>query len=91
MESIVHDIERYAEMIQDDYENPLLAELKKGFHASSFDKDYSYTAVENRLPDTVIIETNRHIAVDFYQRFANRMRSMMQHAPQCELICFTGP
>lgn len=91
MKSIVHDIEQYAEMIRDDYKNPLLAELKKGFHASSFDQDYSYTIVENRLPDAVIIETNRHIAVDFYQRFANRMRSMMQHAPQCELICFTGP
>ena len=69
----------------------LLDELKKGFHASSFDRDYYYIAAENRLPDAVIIETNRHVAVDFYRRFAKRVRSMMEHAPQYELICFTGP
>lgn len=90
MKKIIKDIECCADMLQHDYANPLLDELKKGFHASSFDQDY-YIATENRLPDAVIIETNRHVAVDFYRRFAKQVRSMMKHAPQYEMICFTGP
>lgn len=91
MKEIIADMERCADMLQRDYDNPLLDELKNDFPAPCFDEDYFYTAKEKRPPDNVIIEKNRRVAVDFYRRFARRMRSMMEHAPQYELICFTGP
>lgn len=88
---ILDEIDRYADMIENDYHNPILDELKKRFHSSSFDPDYHYTDVENRLPDEVIIESNRSIAVRFYRHFSARMRAMMKCAPQYELISFEGP
>ena len=53
--------------------------------------DGYYMDPTDRLPDEVIIESNRDVAVSFYRRFTARMRAMMTHSPQYALITFEGP
>lgn len=91
MRRLLAEMECCADMLQSDYDNPLLDALKRGFCAESFDERYAQMATEGRPSAGAVIRANRHVAIDFYRRFARRMRSMMSHAPQFELICVCGP
>ncbi len=69
---ILDKMDRFADLLENNYHNPLLDGLKQGFRASSFDQDYYERPAKDRLPDDVLLETNRGIAVDFYRRFSKR-------------------
>lgn len=56
---MLDQIDRYAEMLDNDYENPLLEGLKQGFYAASFDNSYYCTSDEDRPNDEEILRQNR--------------------------------
>lgn len=82
-------IREHIQLLQTDYDNPKLDELKDGFYPSQFDSEYYYYRECPSKEET--IRKNIYVALDFYERFCNRMESMMKYAPQFDLISFMGP
>jgi hypothetical protein len=89
IKKMIATIREYAQLLQSDYDNPKLAPLKEGFYACQFDREYYY--YKERPSEDETIRNNIYVAIDFYERFCNRMERMMEHTPQFGLISFMGP
>ena len=90
--AMLDEIERCAVLLKEDYYNPLLDELKKKFSVYDFVPDLLRT--EKKFSDTEadqIIRENINVAIDFYRRFVKRIRLMMEHSADYNLISFMGP
>lgn len=37
------------------------------------------------------IKNHKHIAIDFYERFVERMETIMRESKGCDTIVFSGP
>lgn len=88
MDRMLKEIDDVALLLQTDYHNPKLVELKKGYSTFSMcsidDPDYgsnSDAAIERHIP----------VVIDFYGRFTSRMRKMMENNRNTSIISFMGP
>ena len=89
---MLDEIELCAGLLETDFDNPALTDLKNGFHPYTFDPDEN--RYQKKLTDQEkehLIRDNIGIALDFYERFVGRMRKMMRAADDYELISFMGP
>ena len=91
----LHKTERFNDLSVRSFDvryNPLLDELKKKFSVYDFVPDLLRT--EKKFSDTEadqIIRENINVAIDFYRRFVKRIRLMMEHSTDYDLISFMGP
>ena len=86
------DIEKCIDLLGKNYDDPYLEDVKKGYRWDSFVArevgiDEKLTSKEEKE----IIRSNIQVATDFYKRFVRRMRAMMDHSPDYNLITFMGP
>ena len=92
MKRMLDEISTVSELLKTDFDNPVLADIKKRFHPFTFDPDEN--RYQKKLTDfekEQLIRNNIHIDTDFYDRFVRRMRQMMENADNYELISFMGP
>lgn len=86
MRMMLDDIKATANLLQTNFDNPMLDEVKKRLCLGVYlPKDTPRVERNEALKDRI------HIAVDFYDRFCRRMEAMMNNSPQYELISFMGP
>ena len=99
IKAMIVEIRIFAEMFQNDYDNPALAEVKSRFNLYTFLSEKECWAIRDRdISNNIsqqekngMIRANIDIANDFYKRFCRRMESMMENAPQYDQISFEGP
>lgn len=90
--AMLADIEHCCYLLKTDYDNVELDGLKAKFHYYPFSP--VRIPLDRRLTEEeeqAIIRDNIHVATEFYDRFVSRMRGMMQHATDYNLISFMGP
>lgn len=83
MRKMIADMRLYADMLENDFDNPALDSLKTYFYYQSERK----TANEKQEE----IKQHTSLAIDFYRRLSARLEAMMKNAPDYEFICFFGP
>ena len=88
---MLDEIELCAGLLETDFDNPALTDLKNGFHPYTFDPDENRYQKKLTDEEEHLIRDNIGIALDFYERFVGRMRKMMRAADDYELISFMGP
>ena len=82
------DIVEMTWLLENDYYNPKLDELKNRF------KTYYMTnedEIDHNDNSPEAIKRNIGCVIDFYKRFVIRMKYMMESYPSCDVICFEGP
>lgn len=88
---MLEDIEKTAELLVADYENDALQQIKK--HISNYYMaEYGsgdYKIGKEKQPQD--FKNNAYIIVDFYTRFVDRMRKMLMHDQNANIICIEGP
>nr|MCR4819872.1 hypothetical protein [Elusimicrobiales bacterium] len=77
----------YADMLENDLENPALDKLKDSIAQGGADPQYPKSKEEKLKA----IKENVPVAIDFYRRLSARLEDMMKNAPDYEFICFMGP
>ena len=85
---MLSDIKQTVAMLQEDHNNPSLAQIKENWTLHRFtDKaKFELTAEElNEVEKRMVL-----IAVDFYERFCSRMENMLK-IPENDIVTFTGP
>lgn len=83
MRKMIADMRLYADMLENDFDNPALDSLKTYFYYQSERK----TANEKQEK----IKQHTSLAIDFYRRLSARLEAMMKNAPDYKFICFFGP
>ncbi len=92
MKVMLNDIEECCNLLKTDYDNPKLDDLKKHFSIYTFEPDLLYERKKlGKKKEAEIIKNNIYIAIEFYERFVHRMRTMMDNAKDYNLISFMGP
>lgn len=89
MRRMVEEIRETIVLLQTDYDNPKLMEVKKNYNPYTFSSEMSWDLSEEEGNET--IRKNIDLAIDFYTRFADRIESMLDEQPDCDLISFAGP
>lgn len=86
--NMVEEIRAASRLLQENYDDPVLDELKKEFSWSCYtEKNWQEVSEEEKNK----LRKNRvPMAVDFYERFCMRMEQMMT-CPGCDTISFAGP
>lgn len=89
MSEMLKEIEKAAAMLANDYDNEALEPIKADFHISymcEYEDPDRY-----RTDSKAAIREHIGVVIDFYDRFAARMRKMMTENPQTDLISINGP
>ena len=92
IERLLQDMERFAELLRTDYDNPAVQRQKQFFNdwellpTALYDKNNLTDAERERA-----VRENIGVVISFYERFARRLRSMMAAAADCDLITVMGP
>lgn len=92
IERLLQDMERFAELLRTDYDNPEVQRQKQFFNdwellpTALYDKNNLTDAERERA-----VRENIGVVISFYERFARRLRSMMAAAADCDLITVMGP
>lgn len=83
-------VRKIARLLVEDYDAPELEQIKARYSVYSFDSKAlgSHLSKEEQA---ALIKRNIHIAVAFYERFADRIESIMAHCPDCDIMVFSGP
>jgi len=89
MEKIVEEIRETVSLLQTDFDNPMLGEIKKNFSPYTFSPETSGKLSEKKKNE--LYQKNIDLAIDFYIRFADRIESMLVEQPDCNVISFAGP
>ena len=88
LQEIIEDIKHSANLLETDYNNSELDELKKNFSifymCAPDSEDY-------RLGNSNAIESHIDVVIDFYERFTKRLKQMIENNPQTFLISIMGP
>lgn len=86
--TLAEDIENAARLLREDFDNPILADLKKSFSIFYMcprdDKDY----IEGNSAN---IRNHIDVVTDFYGRFTRRILQMLDNNPDTDLISIMGP
>ncbi len=87
MREMLAEIMQTAELLENDYDNPALAEVKKGFSiyylCAPDEPDYIAHKEEN-------VENHKGVIIDFYKRFVARMYRMLDEYPMAHAISVLG-
>ena len=88
MRKMLLEIDEVATLLETDYNNPVLDDIKKGYYIFSMCSrdDPDYISHNNAA-----IEKHIHVVIDFYRRFTKRMRQMMDNNPNATIISVMGP
>ncbi|MBR7092297.1 MAG: hypothetical protein IKI50_03825 [Clostridia bacterium] len=92
MKRMLQDMEKCADLLEREYENPYLDGVKERYKWTAFNRNtdcWSKSPTDEEAKR--IVRDNVHVAVDFYRRFVRRLKAMMEHAPECQFISFSGP
>lgn len=88
MYDMLAEIDEVACMLETDYDNPALDEVKKEFSiyymCDEEDEDY-------KKGNSAAIKDHIDVVIDFYRRFTERVRKMMADCPRANLISIDGP
>ena len=84
MHTMLDEINETVDLIRHHYKDPRLDALKQSFKRN-ISRDISPSEQSRALKEYTLF------AADFYERFCRRMRLMMLHAPEFDLISFMGP
>lgn len=86
--AMAEDINKTAELLKTDFDDPSLAELKKSFSIFYMcprdHKDYIEGNSEN-------IKDHIDVVTDFYKRFTKRILQMLENNPETDVISIMGP
>lgn len=86
--AMAEDINKTAELLKTDYDDPSLAGVKKSFSifgmCSREDKGYGDNSPEN-------IRNHIDAVIDFYNRFSKRILQMLDNNPRTDIISIMGP
>lgn len=85
---MLQDVSCSADMLETDYDNPLLDNLKERFsiyYMCPCDSD------DYKLGNDQAIRSHVAVVIDFYRRFVNRLTLMMENNPETFLISIMGP
>lgn len=88
MYKMLKDIEETTELLEKDYNNEKLTKLKERFSIFYLceSNHLDYIARDNRS-----IEKHKGVIINFYTRFVERMRKMMENNPETNVISIMGP
>lgn len=89
MRKIIEEIRETIILLQTDFDNPKLGEIKKHFSPYTFSLETSSNLSKKKKNE--IYRKNIDLAIDFYTRFADRIESMLIEKPDCDVISFAGP
>ena len=81
-------IERIIEILKEDYENPILAELKSHFIAYTIFENAIISIDKEDRPQ--YIKENVSVIIGFYKEFQNRIEDLLMLNPEFDMICFMG-
>lgn len=85
---LAEDINKTAELLKTNFDDPSLADLKKSFSifymCPKDDKDYIEGNSEN-------IGNHIDVVIDFYNRFTKRILQMLDNNPETDIISIMGP
>lgn len=90
IQKMLADIKMISGLLEQDFDAPELEEIKANYHAYTFgarDLDEPLTDEQK----TEWIKNHKHIAIDFYERFVERMETIMRESKGCDTIVFSGP
>lgn len=89
MEEMCRDILKTVDMLTHDYYNSDLDAVKEEFCLlyMTNDDDEDHVA---KAPDAVV-KKHIYVVLDFYLRFVNRIRKMMDISPESDMIAISGP
>ena len=88
---MLYDIDYYASHLRDDPDDPEVKAVRDRFWSALF-LPYSKRFIDRSEEEKQhIISENIDVAVDFYERFTERMRVMLEQALDCMYISFEGP
>ena len=92
MREMIAEIRQCADLLENDYFNKILDPVKKNItpYFLNYRDGRTYPEIPKEEYDE-IVRKNIWPAIDFYRRFADRMETVMEHCPQCDLISFEGP
>ncbi len=86
--ALAEDINNVAELLKKDFDNPILADVKKSFSifymCPSDDKDY----IEGNSAN---IRSHIDVVTDFYNHFTKRILQMLDNNPNTDIISVMGP
>ncbi len=88
MYSMLDEIDTAADLLENDYDNPILDSLKESWYIPSSaakPKESMTEAEKNEMRKAYVPKV-----VDFYHRFSHRMRNLLR-IPGCDRISFQGP
>lgn len=90
MNSMIAEIEQAADLLEKDIEDPRLKPIKKNFSIFYMCEDSSDDYIAG-VTDNASIKRNISAVTDFYRRFVQYMRNMMEKNPDLDLISVMGP
>ena len=92
MREMIAEIRQCADLLENDYFNKILDPVKKNIspYFLNYRDGRTYPEIPKEGYDE-IVRKNIWPAVDFYRRFAERMETVMERCPHCDLISFEGP
>mgnify|MGYP000886958948 CR=1 FL=1 len=85
------DIDKTAMLLANDYENPMLEEVKKDYSIVYMTSEDSMLWDIDKSEEAKYIKENISVVIDFYNRFTTRMRKMLENSQNCKLITICGP
>ena len=88
LEKMVRDIDEVATLLEVDYNNPKLEDVKKEF-SIFYMCDQSDSDYVNR--DNSAIQNHIAVVIDFYRRFTKRIIAMMENNKNTTVISIMGP
>ena len=103
LKKMIEDILETAALLETDYDNPRLDEVKKKFSifymCSRDDPDYKKFSIFNACSkkglsydgEDVAIKKHISVVIDFYHRFAKRLAAMMDNNRNTNIISIMGP
>lgn len=88
LKEMVKEIEETAALLESDYDNPRLDDIKKNFSIFYMcDRDdYDYINCEHTA-----IREHISVVIDFYRRFSKRITAMMENNKITTIISIMGP
>ena len=89
MSEILADIREKISLLQSDYDNPKLAQIKSMFDPYCFDRMIVYQ--KPQPAEDEVMRQNVHVVIHFYERFCWLMENMMSNNPQYQYISIWGP
>lgn len=90
IKKLLEDVKRISKLLEHDFDAPELDEIKANYHAYTFGaRDMNERQTDDQKAEW--IKNHKHIAIDFYERFVERMETIMRESKDCDTIVFSGP